>query len=100
MPSFDLLVDIKASKLIDRKILVAANGKTAHCKATQRLTCNVYGFNAQVLHNFKYLATINANKKPIDVKFTHNITTRDPPTFARTIRLAGEKLLAAKKEFE
>ena len=91
MPSFDLLVDMKACKLIDHKILF---------KAKQIFICDIYERYAQVLHKIKDLATMNANKQRKDVKVTHHITTKGPVTFVRALRFGGDKLLAAKKEFE
>ena len=91
---------MRPCKLIDRKILLAANGKTAHGKATQIFAYDMYERYAQVRHEFKDLATINANKLPLDVKVTCHIITKDLSTFASVVRLTGDKLLAGKNEFE
>ena len=60
----------------------------------------MYERYAQVLHEFKDLATMNTTKQPIHVKVTHHITTRGPSTFSRALRLAGDQFHTVKKEFE
>ena len=60
----------------------------------------MYERYAQVLHECKNLATINVIKQPKDVNVTHHMTTKSLPTVPCVLRLAGDKLLAAKKKFE
>ena len=52
------------------------------------------------MSEYKDLAILNANKKPIATNTTHHIITTGPPVFARPRRLAGDRLVAAKKEFQ
>ncbi|XP_037942365.1 uncharacterized protein LOC119675248 [Teleopsis dalmanni] len=97
---FGLLVDAKGSKLIDRKTLLEVNGIATQSNGVQVRVHSAQGRYAQLQHEFKDLAIINANKQPITTKVTHHITTKSPPTYARAHRITREKLIAAKKEFE
>ncbi|XP_037931189.1 uncharacterized protein LOC119666000 [Teleopsis dalmanni] len=97
---FGLLVDVKGSKLIDRKTLLEVNGIATQSNAVQVRAHSTQGHYAQLQHEFKDLAIINANKQPITTKVTHHITTKGPPIYARARRITGEKLIAAKKKSE
>lgn len=97
---YDLLVDMKEGKLIDRTTLLESKGSPTRCDVARILAYNKHDRYSQLLQEFKDLATINANRHPTDTSVTHHITTKGPPTYARARRLAGDKLLAAKKEFE
>ncbi|CAH8465108.1 unnamed protein product [Dicrocoelium dendriticum] len=99
---FDLLVDTRHRKLVDKK--------------TQRFTCGVRTSCVSVtpiyiqpeadkefldlFRQFPQLVHSADATLPVASSVTHHIRTRGPPVSARPRRLAPDKLKAAKAEFE
>lgn len=99
---FDLLVDIKNSRLIDNRTTLKINA----IKPINQ-TCSIKGFKAnntsgQLITPYQNL--INEFKSPTEINQSgfiktstqHFIEARGPPVFAKARRLCHDKLLAAK----
>lgn len=100
LKAYDLLVDIKRGKLIDRQTMLECKGNFAKQNSISILTHTDSSRFAQILREYNDLTVLNSNKNPIESKTTHFITTSGAPVFARPRRLVGERLEAAKKEFQ
>ncbi|XP_044573963.1 uncharacterized protein LOC123258151 [Drosophila ananassae] len=81
---FDLLVDVKRRKLIDRATLYESTYLAPQRKINAILSYDTS--NARLLHEYRDLATINSNRLPEESDVTH------PPSHARARRLAPDKL--------
>lgn len=98
---YDLLVDSKNNALIDRKTLLKSLAKPIDPACVIRvLTVKQTDRFSTILHEFADLTVLSSNQKPTDSKVQHYIETNGPPVYARSRRLTGEKLEAAKKEYE
>ncbi|GBP17365.1 hypothetical protein EVAR_70487_1 [Eumeta japonica] len=100
LKAYDLLVDIKRGKLIDRKTLLETNANFVNNSSIRVLTHINNNKFSNILSEYSDLTILNSNKTPITTTTTHHIVTTGPPVFARPRRLAGERLEAAKKEFQ
>ncbi|XP_060665432.1 uncharacterized protein LOC132797695 [Drosophila nasuta] len=96
---FDLLVDMKRRKLIDRATLLESKCHAPQRKINAVLSYDTSNQYATLLHEYRDLATINSNRLPATSEVTHFISTNGPPTHARARRLAPDKLKAAQSEF-
>jgi len=97
----DLLVDSRINALIDRRTLLKALAEPIDAECI--LSVVTVGENnrfSSILREYMDLTVLNSNRKPTDSKVLHFITTNGAPVFARSRRLTGEKLDAARKEFE
>lgn len=98
---FDLLIDVKRNKLIDRITLLESPGKLTSLGSISKLyTYNISQKFASILGEFKDITNINNRVKPTPTDVTHHIITTGPPTFARPRRLPPHKLEAARTEFQ
>mgnify|MGYP004574948059 CR=1 FL=1 len=97
---FDLLVDIKRGKLIDRETLLESKLTQAKINFCGVQSYKINDQFSKLMHGYRDLTTLRANRAPANTEVTHHITTKGTPVFARARRLAGERLQAAKKEFE
>lgn len=100
LKAYDLLVDMRRGKLIDKTTLMESRGnltKNLDIKLLIRKTDNKF---SNILSEYSDLTILNSNKTPITTSTTHHIVTTGPPVFTRPRRLVGERLEAAKKEFQ
>ncbi|KAM8702170.1 hypothetical protein ACLKA7_000728 [Drosophila subpalustris] len=92
--------DTRRSTLIDNKTSLQAQGAASKICETTVVSHISNNDVARILDDFKQLSVHNHNKQPSPSNVTHVIETTGPAVFARPRRLTGEKLLAAKREFD
>ncbi|XP_044574071.1 uncharacterized protein LOC123258266 [Drosophila ananassae] len=92
---FDLLVDMKRRKHIDRAML---HELTCQRKINAILSYDTSNQYARLLHDYHDLATINSNRLPAKSEVTNFIPT-NAHYHAHARRLAPDKLKAAQTEF-
>ena len=97
----DLLVDPRNNALIYKKTLLKALADpiAAEC-IISALTIGENNRFSSILREYSDLTVLKSNRKPTDSRVLHFIATNGAPVFARPRRLTGEKLDAARKEFE
>lgn len=100
LKSYDLLVDIKRGKVIDRLTMLESKGNITDKVTIKIVTYKEESKFSKVMSEYSDLTVLSSNKSPIEGSTTHHITTTGPPVFARPRRLAGERLEAAKTEFQ
>ena len=96
---YNLLVDIRHSKLIDGNTLISCIGN--RCENSTSMSITEKSPYSDLLQEFPDLTKptmFNANTAKHDVQ--HFIETTGPPTHAKARRLAPDKLKTAKAEFE
>lgn len=95
---FDILIDLRRSKLIDNKTsLNVSAARTNKSTCSIKLISNGLKYQ-EVLNSFKHI-TLSANARPTKTNTMHFIETEGPPVFARPRRLSPEMHAAAEKEF-
>ena len=97
---FDLLVDIKNGKLIDRLTNLNSYGTISKVDQFQVKTFNVADPFSSILQDYVDITRLNANKGASKTLVTHHIVTKGQPVFCRPRRLDKQKLEAARAEFE
>lgn len=100
LKTYDLLVDMKRGKVVDRLTMLEFQGNVMNKSSIKVVTHKMESKFSKLLSEYSDLTVLNSNKNPIESTTTHHITTTGPPVFARPRRLAGERLEAAKKEFQ
>nr|VZH92784.1 unnamed protein product [Spirometra erinaceieuropaei] len=102
LAEFDLLVDCRRARLLDRKTGLFVRGLTPFTAPT-----NLSVLDTDIASPFRQLLLshpniINAQFRSGEVQHdvVHHIRTSGPPVFARPRRLAPERFQAAKAEFE
>nr|VZH92197.1 unnamed protein product [Spirometra erinaceieuropaei] len=102
LAEFDLLVDCRRARLLDRKTGLFVRGLTPFAAPT-----NLSVLDTDIASPFRQLLLshpniINAQFRSGEVQHdvVHHIRTSGPPVFARPRRLAPERFQAAKAEFE
>lgn len=94
---YDLLADAKRQRLIENKTRSSAPYTTNNLPSITALsTSNSF---ATIIKNYTDLTTFDSNRKPTNA-VEHQIITTGPPVFCKPRRLSGEKLQAAKQEFQ
>ena len=102
----NLIVDCSARTLIDNNSKRTIKPKDFSGSTPQSLTVNVFTevhpVAKQLLLQFPSLTSPNTGKEQVKgTAYSHRIETSDtPPVYARVRRLNGQKLEAAKHEFE
>ncbi|MBM6549271.1 hypothetical protein, partial [Streptococcus dysgalactiae] len=99
---FDLLVDVKRRRLLDRHTSLQVSGTPSTVAAITPLyatpdTSLPFG---NLLAEYPTLLRQTGPIPAVTTQVTHQILTRGPPVFSRPRRLAPDKLQAAKAEFE
>lgn len=97
--NYNLLVDLRGRRLIDNSTKLFSTGKVVMSDqpSVSSIDPNIrYG---QLLKEFIDLTT-PTSKKPATHDIQHHIVTSGPPVFEAARRLTGEKLKAAKAEFQ
>lgn len=100
---YGLLIDISKKQLIDPLSTIRSNGKltSSFNSSLSVLFDNSYDPRIQKLLKSWYDITIDNNfDKPIKHSISHKILTEGNPIASKCRRLAPDKLLIAKKEFE
>lgn len=98
---YNLLDDIKNSKLIDAETLLSRIGV---CSLETSSTIKTYDTSseiADILEEFEDLTVLNESApKPTITDVTHCVETKGAPVFAKARRLPPDKLKAVKDEYE
>lgn len=96
---FDLLVDVRGAKLIDKKTFLSVNGVSFSSNEPQGIKSFSFPQPFGEMVNKHKALTNNNTTQAIKVDTLHYIETTGPPCFAKARRLPPDKLLAAKQEF-
>jgi cleavage and polyadenylation specificity factor subunit 1 len=99
---FDLLVDCKRAKLIDAHTKIFTHGIPSNFPVISPMhyvpaTKNIY---TDILADYPKLVRSAHDLPVITTKVMHHIVTTGPPVFSRPRRLASDKLIIARAEFE
>lgn len=97
---YELLIDLKEGKLIDKITNLSSRCTIGQIKTEQISTYDKSSPIADLLSEFVDITTFNGIRKPTINDTSHFITTTGPPVFAKARKLAPEKLKAARDEFE
>lgn len=97
---YDLLIDLKNNKLIDRLTGLTSTCINAICGNYSIKSYDNNHLFADLLSEYKDLAERNPFKTSKKSAVTHHIETKGPAVFCRPRRLSPEKLEAAKNEFQ
>ncbi|XP_071577523.1 uncharacterized protein [Temnothorax nylanderi] len=98
---YHLLPDVKIKKLIDGQTGLSSPGTTGDNSDTSIKTIRKETEYNDILAEFPDIVNPNTKTKVGEYGTTHHIkTTKGPPEACRPRRLAPDKLLAAKTEFE
>lgn len=95
---YDLLVDIKRSKLIDNQTRL----EIRNINAVSEPTITTFDMNspfADILKEYQDITILNMNHRPTKAKTVHQIITTGQPVFSRPRRLPIDKPNEAKAEF-
>lgn len=95
---YDLLVDLKRSKLIDNQTNLEVNHIDAVCEPTIT-TFDMTSPYANILKEYQDITILNVNHLPTKANTVHQIITTGQPVFSRPRRLPIDKLNEAKAEF-
>ncbi|BHF76161.1 hypothetical protein SprV_0501925900 [Sparganum proliferum] len=102
LAEFDLLVDCRRARLLDRTTGLFVRGLTPFTTPT-----NLSVLDTDIASPFRQLLLSQSNiinpqfrSGEVQHDVVHHIRTSGPPAFARPIRLAPERFHAAKAEFE
>lgn len=96
---YDLLVDMKRNRLIDRTTNIEAIGKISNISALEIKTYNSKDPFQQLLAYFVHITNPNTKFGLVKTSIVHHIETTGPPIFSRPRRLSPQKLELAKEEF-
>ena len=98
---FDLLVDSRNRRLVDRRTSLTVNGILANMVPISPV---YQAFTGEAYHDVlnQYSSVFRATPKlpPVTDATQHHIVTRGPPAFAKARRLPPDRLRVARAEFE
>lgn len=103
LANFDLLVDVKNRRLVDKKTNISTVCSILHDVADSSVKCSIISHDSPfyfLLSEFNEI-TKPSNKLPtVKHSVTHHISTKGPPVHCKPRRLPPEKLKIVRKEFE
>lgn len=100
---FGLLVDMKRKALIDPLTSLKSIARPFKGYSFALTICNNPSLNSSIqnlLNEFREITVDDGFLKPTKHPISHHILTNGPPIVSKVRRLPGDKLAAAKKEFE
>ena len=99
---YDLLVDARHKRLMDRVTNLSVNGISADSTPISPVLLKPTGPHAYqpILDTFPGIFNPSSGCPAVSTTVTHHISTNGPPVFARARRLAPDKLKLARAEFE
>lgn len=100
---FDLLVDVKRRRLIDKKTNFSTVCSISQGFGISSVTSNVISQDSpfhSLIEEFKDITKPSNMLPPVKHSVTHHISTNGPPVHSKPRRLPPEKLKIVKKEFE
>nr|VZI02723.1 unnamed protein product [Spirometra erinaceieuropaei] len=102
LAGFDLLVDCRRARLLDRKTGLFVRGLTPFTAPTNLsvLDTDIASPIRQLLLSHPNIINAQFRSGEVQHDVVHHIRTSGPPVFARPRRLAPERFQAAKAEFE
>lgn len=99
--NFNLLIDVKKAKLIDKNTELSRSGICSLAASTFIKSYNDSTEYADLLREFSEITQLNAMSQTSTITdVTHCIETKGAPVFASPRRLTPEKYKAARDEFE
>lgn len=100
LAKYDLLVDIRGRRLMDRRTNVVAHGTTRLDDTPTVLTIPRDSPYEHILREFPSITQPGFKDRPILHPVQHHIETRGPPASCKPRRLAPASYQAAKEEFQ
>ena len=101
---YGILVDCKNSRIIDSTTKISSQGQVCHDKyeifPIQAVSADAPDYVVQLLKEFSSIAQPFSGREQVTHKTQHYIETTGPPVASKCRPLYGEKLQAAKAEFE
>ena len=101
---YGILVDCKNSRIIDSTTKISSQGQVCHDKyeifPIHAVSADAPDYVVQLLKEFSSISQPFSGREPVTHKTQHYIETTGPPVASKCRPLYGEKLQAAKAEFE
>nr|VZI11626.1 unnamed protein product [Spirometra erinaceieuropaei] len=102
LSEFDLLVDCRRARLLDRITGLSVRGLTPFTAPTNvsALDTNISSFFRELLLRHPNISKPQFRSGEVQHDFVHHLRTSGPPVFVRPRKLAPERFQTAKAEFE